>query len=106
MPSIDGRGTTMEGPAGTFEVDTVGIHTLNVYMREDGLVFDKILLTTNSTFAPTGHGPAESSRGIPAYATGPVPSDTATDIPREVVFSWTPGPSATAHDVYFGTSPG
>jgi len=98
------RGTTMEGPAGTFTVDTVGVHTLNVYMREDGLVFDKILLTTNPAFTPTGHGPPESPRGIPDYATGPVPSDLATDVRRETSLSWTPGPSATAHDVYFGTS--
>jgi len=98
------RGTTMEGPAGTFNVDTVGVHTLNVYMREDGLVFDKILLTTNPAFTPTGHGPPESPRGIPNYATGPVPSDLATDVRRETSLSWTPGPSATAHDVYFGTS--
>jgi hypothetical protein len=40
---------------------TAGYHTLHVYMREDGVVIDKIVLSTDSN-APTGTGPAESSR--------------------------------------------
>ncbi len=94
--------TTMDGPSASFEVDEVGVHTVNIYMREDGMVFDKIVLTTSADYTPTDHGPAESSRGIPDYATGPVPPDGAEDIIREVVLAWSPGPSATAHDVYFG----
>jgi len=95
--------TTMDGPPSSFEITEPGVHTLNIYMREDGMVFDKIVLTTNDAYTPTGHGPAESARGIPDYATGPVPADLATDVRRDVSLSWTPGPSATAHDVYFGT---
>ena len=97
------RNTTMEGPRSTMEVTEVGVHTLNAYMREDGLAFDKILLTTNPDYTPTGHGPAESPRGIPDYATGPDPMDGATDIPRDAIFTWIGGPTAVAHDVYFGT---
>ncbi|HON93347.1 MAG: discoidin domain-containing protein [Phycisphaerae bacterium] len=96
--------TTLDGAPSSFEITQTGIHTLNIYMREDGMVFDKILLTTSDAYTPTGHGPAESPRGVPAYATGPVPSDLATDVRRETSLSWTPGPSATAHDVYFGAS--
>jgi len=33
----------------------------------------------------------------------PNPSDGATDVPRDVVLSWTPGEFAATHDVYFGT---
>ncbi|MEN6333528.1 MAG: discoidin domain-containing protein, partial [Phycisphaerales bacterium] len=95
--------TTMDGPASSFEITEPGVHTLNIYMREDGMVFDKIVLTTSDAYTPTGHGPAESPRGIPDYATGPVPANSTTDVQREVSLSWTPGPSATAHDVYFGT---
>jgi hypothetical protein len=98
------RNTTMEGPRSTFEVTTVGVHTLNLYMREDGTVFDKVVLTLNPDYTPTGHGPAESSRGIPDWATGPVPADGATDVPRVVTLAWTGGPLAAAHDVYLGTS--
>ncbi len=39
-----------------------GAHTINVWMREDGTVFDRLLLTPSST-RPSGNGPAESSRG-------------------------------------------
>ncbi|MBP7053609.1 MAG: discoidin domain-containing protein [Phycisphaerae bacterium] len=95
--------TTMDGPAATFEVEEVGVHTVNIYMREDGMVFDKIVVTTNADYTPTGHGPAESSRGIPDYATSPVPADGAVDVVREISLAWTPGPSSTLHDVYFGT---
>jgi hypothetical protein len=39
-----------------------GVHTLNVWMREDGVRIDKIVLTTNINYSPTGNGPAESPR--------------------------------------------
>jgi predicted outer membrane repeat protein len=40
---------------------------------------------------------------IPGQATGPDPPDGAVGIdPRSL--SWTPGPGATSHDVYFGTA--
>jgi hypothetical protein len=93
----------MDGPRSTFEVTSVGIHTFNLWMREDGLIVDKIVLTTNPDYVPTGDGPAENPRGIPAYATVPSPSDGAVDVPREVTLAWNPGPSIVAHDVYFGT---
>jgi len=37
-------------------------------------------------------------------ASGPVPEDGASDIPRDVVLSWAAGESAVTHDVYFGAS--
>jgi len=37
-------------------------------------------------------------------ATGPQPESGATDIPRDVVLSWSAGYSAVTHDVYFGAS--
>ena len=38
-------------------------------------------------------------------ATGPTPAHEATDVPRDVILSWSPGgPSIAKHDVYFGTS--
>jgi regulation of enolase protein 1 (concanavalin A-like superfamily) len=94
---------TLDGPVSTFEITAVGVHTLNMYMREDGMIIDKVLLTANATYTPTGDGPAESPRGIPNYAAGPAPANGATDVPRDAILSWKPGPSAVAHDVYLGT---
>ncbi len=48
--------------ADTLEIPSTGVHTLNVWMREDGTLIDKIVLTTDSTFTPTGTGPDESPR--------------------------------------------
>ncbi len=39
----------------------------------------------------------------PGQATNPNPGDKATDMPEDVVLSWTPGAHTVAHDVYLGT---
>jgi fibronectin type 3 domain-containing protein len=52
----------------TFSVSTPGVHTLNIYMREDGFILDKIVLTTSSSYTPTGTGPVESARLGPNVA--------------------------------------
>ncbi len=44
-------------------VSSTGEHTVSIWMREDGIVIDKIVLTTNSGYTPSGTGPAESSQG-------------------------------------------
>jgi lysophospholipase L1-like esterase len=44
--------TQMGGAVVTINVPSVGTHTLNVWMREDGMVFDKVLLTTNGSYVP------------------------------------------------------
>ncbi|MCL4402746.1 MAG: malectin domain-containing carbohydrate-binding protein, partial [Acidobacteria bacterium] len=51
----------------TLNVATAGVHTVNAWMREDGFSFDKILLTTDASFTPSGLGPAESptDSGLP-----------------------------------------
>lgn len=38
------------------------------------------------------------------FAFDPQPGDRAVDVSRDVVLSWTAGPYAVTHDVYFGTS--
>jgi PKD repeat protein len=52
-------------------VTTPGVHTFNVWMREDGVAFDKVLLTTSATTVPAGIGSAES-RFLPASNHPPV----------------------------------
>ena len=55
--------STMDGPVATVVVATPGIHTIHLWMREDGLLADKLLLRTNSSSTPpSGAGPAESPR--------------------------------------------
>ena len=51
----------MDSVVATINVTSAGLHTINVWMREDGLVLDKLVLTTNASFTPTATGPAESS---------------------------------------------
>jgi hypothetical protein len=51
---------TMDGAPATFEVSEPGIHTVNVWMREDGFELDKIVITTNPGLSISGMGPAES----------------------------------------------
>ncbi|HYF01501.1 MAG TPA: PA14 domain-containing protein, partial [Planctomycetota bacterium] len=53
---------TMDGPSATIDVPTAGLHTVNVWMREDGFVLDRVLLSTSPVYSPAGLGPAESSR--------------------------------------------
>jgi hypothetical protein len=56
------RRTTMDGnsPA-TLSIPTAGIHTIHLWVREDGVKVDRVHLTTStSSTAPSGSGPAES----------------------------------------------
>jgi hypothetical protein len=48
--------------ADTVTVSSPGVHTINLFMREDGFIADKILLTTDSGYTPSGLGPNESPR--------------------------------------------
>ncbi|MBN2180645.1 MAG: discoidin domain-containing protein [Sedimentisphaerales bacterium] len=41
----------------------------------------------------------------PVMAYNPNPLNSATEVPRDVVLSWTPGMFARSHDIYFGTNP-
>ncbi len=53
--------STMDGHRATFVVTEPGIHSLHLWMREDGIRVDRILLTQNSAYTPTGQGPEESN---------------------------------------------
>ncbi|MGD8499975.1 MAG: discoidin domain-containing protein, partial [Phycisphaerales bacterium] len=96
---------TMDNAPSTFEVTTTGLHTLNIYMREDELIVDKVVLTTNPNFTLAGAeaGPPESWRGPRVTAFSPSPDDGATDVARDVVLNWESGVYADKHDIYFGT---
>ncbi len=89
--------------AGTVNV-TAGDHTFNLRRRERGYSVDRILLTTDSALTPSGEGPAESGHVGAGAAESPQPDNGATDVPRDTILSWVPGPYAATHNVYFGTS--
>ncbi len=48
---------TADEPAAQISVPSAGRHTLNVWMREDGFVLDKVILTPDANFTP--HAVAE-----------------------------------------------
>ncbi len=53
---------TMDGAPATINVTSTGVHTFNLWMREDGFRVDKVILTTNAGFTPTGNGPPGSGQ--------------------------------------------
>jgi RHS repeat-associated protein len=54
--------TETGGQPATVAVTNTGVYTLELLMREDGLRIDRLLLTTDTTYIPTGFGPPESDR--------------------------------------------
>ena len=65
-----GRNITFSGSANawnwshsskTIDVSSTGTHTFNIWMREDGARIDKIVLTTNPNYVPSGNGPGETT---------------------------------------------
>ena len=56
--------STMDSANASIDVTAAGLQTFNLYMREDGASIDRILLTTDNSYTPTGSGPVMSTRGI------------------------------------------
>jgi hypothetical protein len=76
--------TTVASTPATLVVSNTGPHTVSVWMREDGFVFDKLLLTTNNNYTPTGLGPAETTISVPQQ-----PLLTYTRSSTNLILSWT-----------------
>ena len=54
----------------TLDIPSPGVYTVNVWMRESGTILDKIVLSSDPAFTPTGSGPPESTQGgLPTVAT-------------------------------------
>jgi hypothetical protein len=83
------------------DVDVAGQHAF-------GVVFTTDVRVKGVRITAPGHDCLSISaipmRFDPKQSRDPQPQEKATDIPRDVVLSWTPAQSATAHDVYLGTS--
>ncbi|MFQ5611021.1 MAG: TadE/TadG family type IV pilus assembly protein [Anaerolineae bacterium] len=64
---------TMDGPPATISIASAGSHTINVWMREDGFKFFKILLTTSASFTPSGTGQEQSTCTSTSSGGGDIP---------------------------------
>ncbi|HEX8747520.1 MAG TPA: kelch repeat-containing protein, partial [Pyrinomonadaceae bacterium] len=96
--------STSDGPVATLNVTSAGLHTVNIWMREDGIRIDRLLLTTSAGFTPTGTGPAESAR---SGANNPPPAPTgltATPGFGNISLDWDDVSNATGYNVYRSTS--
>ncbi|GAB4526497.1 MAG: hypothetical protein Kow0063_00810 [Anaerolineae bacterium] len=53
--SVNWSNSTMDGVRASIDVPSAGLHTLNVWMREDGFEIYKLLLTNDPNFTPSGN---------------------------------------------------
>jgi len=56
---------TRDNTRAKLNIPSKGIHAVNLWMREDGLTIDKILLTTDSSYTPSGAGPSVEAESLP-----------------------------------------
>jgi YD repeat-containing protein len=64
-PGVSSWASTLTaGVTATLTITTSDVYTVNLLMREDGLRIDRLLVTTDTTFIPTGFGPAETDRQL------------------------------------------
>ena len=61
-PSWSWRRSTRDGPVASLSVPSAGVHSLNLWMREDGLAISDIVLTTDPDFRP-GAGADDADAG-------------------------------------------
>jgi hypothetical protein len=107
------RRATLDNVNATINIPSAGLHTINVWMREDGFVFDKLVLTIDPpTAGPSGAGPAESSQvpdptpnpgslqfSAPTYAAGEGAGTATVTVTRT-------GGTAGSVSASYGTSDG
>ena len=60
--SLSWSNETLDDTVASFEVPSAGLHTLTIWLREDGFILDRILLSTQPGFLPLGEGPPENLR--------------------------------------------
>lgn len=68
---------------GGFYVPSTGVHTVNVWFREDGTNVDRILITPDGSYVPSGDGPPESSRSAGGGNNPPVANNDAFSVDQD-----------------------
>ncbi|MFQ6048327.1 MAG: DUF1565 domain-containing protein, partial [Phycisphaerae bacterium] len=58
------RSNTGDGGRPTIQIASAGLHSVDIWMREDGVRLDRLVLTTDGGYSPAGIGPDESSRAL------------------------------------------
>ena len=96
----------MDGPVASFNVSSTGMHTVNVWMREDGFRFDKLVITTDPGYVPSGQGPAESPQGIPTLAAPAISPDGRNFIDSVTVTLAAQPAEASIYYTLDGSDPG
>ncbi len=72
--------STIDKVRASLSVPSTGIHAVNLWMREDGLIVDKILLTTDSNYIPSGTGPIPDAANLPVDPQFDVSSESETRV--------------------------
>jgi hypothetical protein len=80
----------------TVQIPSAGVHTVNLWMRESGTIADKIVLTSDPGFVPTGIGPSQSPQGGGSGNSAPVLAPIG---PRSVTEGETLAFVVTASDI-------
>ncbi len=101
---VDGQMVASQADATTFDAAPtfvyIGVLDTRMMRMWPGLLDDVKIFDTALSAAEVAVAMALPVTGL---ATNPVPANKATDVQRDVILSWSPGETATAHDVYFGT---
>jgi len=69
---------TPSNPVATLNVVNAGVNMINFWMREDGLAFDKFVITNDPNYVPTGTGP-ELSDGSDDYVAPVIEEEIVID---------------------------
>ena len=98
---------TMDGVPATLVVTSPGLHTIHLWIREDGFRIDKLLLrTSSSSTAPSGKGPVESPRTL-LVADTTAPAISAVNVSNiadtSATIAWLTDEPATSQ-VAYGTT--
>ena len=67
--------TRSDGGRAYIDVPSPGEHVVDVWMREDGVIFDKLILTTDPGFEPKGRGVVQSRQSYDGLAVPPTAVD-------------------------------
>ncbi|MFC1766863.1 discoidin domain-containing protein, partial [Planctomycetota bacterium] len=100
----EGSVGTMNVTGGTLIINGDNLSTVQGYIDNGWITAYDGKDTPQLDYDVTNPGKTTLKCLPPDQASNPSPADEATDVPRDVVLSWTPGTFAASHDVYFGSS--